>query len=846
MDITSSLRSRTVQLLLLGIFLTVTIPSPARAADWLEQSDRLIERLELQATTLPADSAVTAESPDLSEAERLLLAILDAIDNETEADFVVAAKLFRDAYLSEARPDQLALFETLNEFGAQYIEGNYPEAVATVDEQLAQTNLTLDNRIIYMALRTGPLYRQNQVDAMLTATAEVQQIIDVERASPLALIAHYTMKSLSLGISGDLGGSMATIHAEFDLRQRLRLPLASVRWLFNTAALLLMNEEYQRADRAADLLHRWTEHSTTDAPRFFARSLCALVAKAIGNDAKEGRCLREARQYVQAVPERKVMLEWASSNHALRTGDLESANFYLSAMKAAVDGSSDKISRHRLKLLALDVQRANGDADGAYQALKAYHTERVEQLAERNKSVARELRSINLAESDSLRLRTELQQRVIRQQRWAVASVLSLLLLVAWFASLQRKTSRRLKLANATAVAASEAKSEFLANMSHEIRTPMNGVLGMATLLQDTPLNPEQTEFVRTIESSGVALLSVINDVLDFSKIEAGKLDLDPVPTEVEALVADVAALLATPASNKAIDLLTEVDQDIPKFVLADGNRLRQVLLNFGSNAVKFTESGQVKICISTVRTDSAAMLRFEVSDTGIGIAADKLDSIFQKFTQAESSTTRRFGGTGLGLSISQSLIESMGGTVAVKSTPGQGSEFSAQIPLTVVSPAEYAEHHTALARTAANNDQSAAYEGTVLLVDDNPTNRIVARKMLERQGLQVAEATDGFEAIEAAGQRRYDLVFMDVSMPRLDGPEATAKIREMEQQQQRLAMPIIALTAHAMTGDRDRFLAAGMDDYLTKPLSMDQLKEKLQRWVNTPASEQSSQSTRL
>jgi two-component system, sensor histidine kinase and response regulator len=405
---------------------------------------------------------------------------------------------------------------------------------------------------------------------------------------------------------------------------------------------------------------------------------------------------------------------------------------------------------------------------------------------------------------------------------------------------LVKATEKAQRLAD-TALAASDAKSGFLANMSHEIRTPMSGVIGMIDLLMETDLTDEQQQFAQTIQTSAYALLLIINDILDFSKIEAGKMTFEHIDFDLVEVIKNTIDLLSTAASGKGLELSYIIGEGTATHLMGDPTRLRQVLLNLLNNAIKFTERGKVQLeIVQTMDVNHEVKLSFRVHDSGIGISEEAQAKLFRSFTQADTTTTRKYGGTGLGLAICDKLVELMGGMIEVKSALGKGSTFTFALQFEKQKsrvwtkgtpiPGPERSHYTLTTASEVSLDSSR-----ILLAEDGRTNQMVGIQILRKLGYTADIAVNGAEAVEAWRRNKYNIILMDCHMPEMDGFEATRKIRELEAEQNLKPTKIIAMTASTLPEDRKSCMAAGMNDYTTKPVDQKTLRAALTKAIGLP-----------
>ncbi len=595
--------------------------------------------------------------------------------------------------------------------------------------------------------------------------------------------------------------------------------------LYNLTMMAVQVGDHEQAAHYYAAHHRLAQRAGLETLSVYDASLCANVAHVRGRSGEALACLRPYGEDLGAAAFLALDALPIRAMARARTGDIAGARRDLAKLRSLeAEAGVGSDSAH----VEAEVLFAEGRAEEAFRVLRA-HTDESEVQAARQFSAGIHQVTGNMQQQlaerrqqlETARANTALQQAIIGIGIVFLASAAGA---VAW----QARQARRLRAAQHRAEEANRTKSEFLANMSHEIRTPLNGVVSMADALARRELEPQEHEMVELIRSSSATLERLLSDILDSARIESGQVAIEKAAFDLEQAVQDVAALWRARAGETGVNLEVEFDPSLAGRVEGDPVRVRQVLTNLVSNALKFTSEGRVRVSVEAMGGDRVA---FRVSDTGVGFDADQKGRIFGRFQQADGSITRRYGGTGLGLAISSALVELMGGALDCDSTPGQGSVFWFEIPLPLV--------EAAPAGAAAESSlESAEVPLRVLLADDHPANRKVVEIMLSATPMKLVSVEDGRQAVDAFARGGFDLVLMDMQMPVMDGLTATAAIRRLEAERNLARTPVIMLTANAMAEHVEAGRAAGADAHLAKPITMDSLFAAIETAMAGPVAE--------
>ena len=966
-------------------------PLSVKSASWVANALKLAKFIEQNELIVTEEDWVALEARAFAATGSEKLRILRKLTRAKALSMELEEyKRFNKAYLMEIDLQDAASHKRNADLYASFVritaEGNADLALKEIETALVDTHLTDDQRVdaytllSYLSADSSKTERAIQYIGMARQIARNDKV-DLDAQIELSSAEAYVSISAS-----DYITAVDAIWNNYDLMRQVDWPFDGAVAVYNVAAMMTQVEAHAEATQAANIYLALAKKMGTQFDINYGWLLCILTAEGREDYARVAECGFEIEPYLDEYQELKLETLLAIANALAHEGRAIGARAYVEKVRADERFYTDQSANEYIGYVEAEVLAAEGRFAEAFKKLNAYQKRDSKKREQQIQDIVEELRKVTATEAESLKERASLlneqavlQQSVIRRQRQISALSFVTIVFVLLLVLLQIRANRSLAKAKNAALSANKAKSEFLANMSHEIRTPMNGVLGMAELLQSSQLSAKQEVYVETIFKSGSALVTIINDILDFSKIEAGKIELDPAPFDLRSAVDDVAALLVNGAREKNIELIVRCHPGVPDMLEGDGGRIRQILTNLIGNAIKFTHEGYVLVDVNAEIDDSNAQITISVEDTGIGIPEDKVEHVFEQFTQAEGSTTRKYGGTGLGLCITQSLVEAMNGSIVAQSELDKGSTFTVSLTLPIekaskVSPQKYCavsgidvlivddlsinrqilteqlsswgmrpacadsgkmaldmlkraaekgkpfpvailDYHmpemdgAELARRIKSDDalndlgilvlssvddeqslsafrtlgieeilakparsvlilqaigrmladsslstlktivdsevkkdlekpsatkslEGSASVAKVLVVEDNEVNRMVIEKMIDPALATLEFATDGAIGYEKYRQASYDLVLMDISMPNMDGVEATKAIRSFEVGKNKRRTPIVALTAHAMPGDKTKFFEAGMDDYLTKPVRKNAVCEVIKKWA--------------
>ena len=706
----------------------------------------------------------------------------------------------------------------LNKLKALHDEGD--DSANNQIAQLAASEPDWFARIHAIVFQANVLIDQNMSGDALKLLSQAQDLIpEADPAASDAQADIWETIGIALMKLKDLGGSAKAFQrANFEFADQ-SFPRPDFDDVYNMAHLAVEVGDGGMARQLASIHHHLTMRSDLPHLDSWDDNLCAMVAESFGPPREVLDCLKGLDAKLTGAeflaPRMLPMRAIASA----RLGDLDRARADLDRMLALkAHGGFEPQAFAREPEAQAELLAAEGKPSEAFELLRSYHRQHAQDEAHMVNAGVRQLTGELQTQLETARKSVALQQTVVRSQRWLelVASLLILggVAVVVW----QRRQARRLRVAQLRAELASKSKSEFLSNMSHEIRTPLNGVVGVADLLAGAGLPERERKMAELIRDSGRTLERLLSDVLDLAKVEAGQLTIEETPFQAADLVRAVAELHRPKAEAKGLELNTKIAPELDAWFVGDSVRVRQIITNLASNAVKFTETGSVSI---VAEQPSPGVIRLSVIDTGVGFDAAAKGRLFARFQQADGSITRRFGGTGLGLAICRQLATLMGGTMDCESEPGRGSRFWFEAEFKAASGLEGLADEESLGLP----EERALH---ILVADDHPTNLVVVRMMLEQLGIEISTVDNGALAVVAAAERPFDVILMDMQMPVMDGLEAVRRIRQREAAMGAARTPILMLSANAGSDHRDESRIAGADGHVAKPITLASLTAAL------------------